>query len=211
MEWDDDDEVLEMDVEDEPVELGPCCACGVTGPTVRNFMMLSKHAPVAGTGWGCVVCGLPSDGAIAVVCDACVDASVEITEVCDGWVQDGGRCSVDGLADDVFDHNLEMHRNEQAVMPRLGGPIYWQHDDGELVGAVWAYVRHMSEREVYAPPTEVQLGIVIQYCQRWIQDDCWVEIDGQLAELRQESLALVTLDDVAKWLLGCLSIGIDPL
>ncbi len=57
-----------------PGPFGPCCACGATCPTVRNFMFLEQKAPVPGTGWGCCVCGLPADGAVAVLCDACIAA-----------------------------------------------------------------------------------------------------------------------------------------
>ena len=50
-------------------DLGPCCCCGGT-ERVRDIVMLSRKAPVPGTGWGCVVCGLPNDGASYVCCDA---------------------------------------------------------------------------------------------------------------------------------------------
>jgi hypothetical protein len=35
-------------------DLGPCCACGITGPTVRNFLALAKKASIPGHGWGCL-------------------------------------------------------------------------------------------------------------------------------------------------------------
>ena len=40
--------------------------------------MVEHRAPVPGTGWGCQVCGLGSDGAIAVFCATCrrVDARI---------------------------------------------------------------------------------------------------------------------------------------
>jgi hypothetical protein len=81
-------------------DYGPCCACG-SPPTrrdpVRTFVALSAKAPVPGTGWGCVVCRLPADGAIAVVCDACVAAAERagavppIREVFAGYPNDGRR------------------------------------------------------------------------------------------------------------------------
>ncbi len=58
--------------EDEPPDLGPCCACGKSGPDVRNIMMLHVRAPVPGTGWGCFACKLPLNGAVAVLCDICL-------------------------------------------------------------------------------------------------------------------------------------------
>ncbi|WP_218080918.1 hypothetical protein [Anthocerotibacter panamensis] len=53
-------------------DCGPCCSCGKTGPTVRNFLALPEKAPIPGTGWGCTVCGLPQDGALAILCDQCL-------------------------------------------------------------------------------------------------------------------------------------------
>ena len=50
----------------EVPNLGPCCHCGRTDD-VRTIVMLSRRGPMPGCGWGCVVCGLPLDGAIAVL------------------------------------------------------------------------------------------------------------------------------------------------
>ena len=60
--------------------LGRCCACleeGTEGNPVRNLMMLDRLAPTPGTGWGCFVCGLPLDGAVAVLCERCVEAEAD--------------------------------------------------------------------------------------------------------------------------------------
>lgn len=57
----------------EPTEtLGPCCICE-TVEGVRTIVNLPVKCPTPGRGWGCVVCNLPSDGAVSVVCDACVE------------------------------------------------------------------------------------------------------------------------------------------
>lgn len=55
-------------------DLGPCCACERAGPTVRNVIMLNVRAPQPGTGWGCVSCRRPRDGALTVLCDECFGA-----------------------------------------------------------------------------------------------------------------------------------------
>lgn len=66
------------DPEDEPehLDLGPCCCCEATGPTVRNLVMIERRTRLDGTGWGCVTCDLPNNGALAVICDACAEAAM---------------------------------------------------------------------------------------------------------------------------------------
>lgn len=73
--------------------------------------MLSKPAPVPGTGWGCVACGLPQDGAIAVVCDQCTELNrdLELKEVIMGYASGKMRVPIHALRDVVFDHNLSFH------------------------------------------------------------------------------------------------------
>ena len=56
----------------DPRSLGPCCQCECTDG-VRNIFLLNRRGAIPGRGWGCVVCGLPPDGAVAVLCDACVE------------------------------------------------------------------------------------------------------------------------------------------
>lgn len=97
----------------EEEDYGPCCACGRTGRTVRNFLMLPKKAPIPGNGWGCLVCGLPPDGALAVVCDRCLRQNASIKFVVKGYVSDKQRVSVDTLPDELFEHHMELHSNEQ--------------------------------------------------------------------------------------------------
>lgn len=99
----------QRDVRDDgTIDLGMCCACGQADPTVRNIMMLPKRAPHPGTGWGCLVCGLPNDGAVAVVCDACLEAKREITEVCSGFPAENRRAHVKSLIE-AFDHDMSKH------------------------------------------------------------------------------------------------------
>lgn len=94
-------------------DFGPCCACQTPGPTVRNIMMLHKRAPQPGTGWGCLVCGLPSDGAVAVVCDACLEERRPLREACDGHAMKHGRISIGDLSG-VFEHDLAKHGDEMG-------------------------------------------------------------------------------------------------
>jgi hypothetical protein len=90
------------------LNLGTCCACkGIDN--VRNIIMHHKPAPVPGTGWGCVVCNLPGDGALSVVCDNCANHGTEITEVCMGYPIDNVRVPIHALRDVYFDHDFSLH------------------------------------------------------------------------------------------------------
>lgn len=104
-----EDEPIDLaDESDEPIDVGPCCACGTSGPSVRNIIALALKAPQAGKGWGCVVCGLPSDGAIAVVCDRCLELDMPIVEVCDGYATTGKRLNRIFVTE-PFDHKPIRH------------------------------------------------------------------------------------------------------
>ncbi len=96
---------------DQLTNLGSCCACGKTGPDVRNVVLLRRRSPIPGHGWGCLTCGLPSDGASAVVCDACMDADgdVVLKKACRGYPATEGRVPIEELGDEVFDHDLSKH------------------------------------------------------------------------------------------------------
>lgn len=92
---------------DQP-DLGPCCACrGIEN--VRNIILVNKLAPVPGTGWGCFECDLSMDGAIAVVCDECIDNNRAFNEVCYGLPDGCQRVAYDSLPDTHFDHDLSQH------------------------------------------------------------------------------------------------------
>jgi hypothetical protein len=95
------------------LNFGPCCACGRTGDSVRNLMMLDFTAPQPGTGWGCFQCGLPMDGATAVICDDCLEAEADILFVIDGQPLEGKRLPMEEARGRAggrpFNHNLNMH------------------------------------------------------------------------------------------------------
>lgn len=94
---------------------GSCCACGRAVASVRNVVPLPKLAPVAGTGWGCEVCGLPLNGAVAVVCDNCLACQVEVKWAVYGPLWEKGRVLV-GMLTGAFNHRMEFHmRGEYRV------------------------------------------------------------------------------------------------
>jgi len=53
--------------------------------------MLSKQAPIPGTGWGCIQCGLAANGAVAVFCDKCLEEKAAVLWVCAGSVGEHAR------------------------------------------------------------------------------------------------------------------------
>lgn len=52
-------------------DLGPCCICEST-KDVDNLLQLDFKVKSESC-WGCWQCGLPVEGAVAAVCDACME------------------------------------------------------------------------------------------------------------------------------------------
>jgi hypothetical protein len=96
----------------DDLHLGPCCVCEVEGPQVRNIIMLDKLSPIPGRGWGCFACGISLNGAIAVVCDLCLEQLqadlVELKFACRGYPGKDGRVPIGELTQE-FHHNVLKH------------------------------------------------------------------------------------------------------
>ena len=95
-------------------DLGPCCSCARVGPSVRNILMLSQKAPIAGHGWGCLLCGLPSDGAVAVVCDTCLASDAKLAYACRGYPGADGRVPIEDLTGEHV-HDEAVHRADDET------------------------------------------------------------------------------------------------
>lgn len=97
-------------------ELGSCCGCGRTNG-VRNVVLLNVVGPVPGTGWGCLQCGLPADGAVAVLCDDCAERLGPgfdgLRFICEGYPKDDKRIAYTG-GGERFDHDLSRHPELQS-------------------------------------------------------------------------------------------------
>lgn len=89
--------------------LGACCVCGRSSSAVRNIVLLHQRAPIPGHGWGCGICGLPADGAVAVVCDACLASGNPIRFVVVGYPYQNTRMPIHDLAFAPFDHDPRKH------------------------------------------------------------------------------------------------------
>lgn len=100
----------------QPTNLGPCCICEKSGDSVRNIISLHQKTPTPGRGWGCVVCRLPSDGALAVLCDRCFDlfcgGGNELKFACCGYPGIDGRIPVGELTG-VHEHDMKFHDGEE--------------------------------------------------------------------------------------------------
>ncbi|MDQ3652668.1 MAG: hypothetical protein M3458_20805 [Acidobacteriota bacterium] len=92
------------------VSLGRCCVCETTEGVV-NIIALDLRVPLtpgtrpSGT-WGCVVCDLPAEGAVAVVCDACLEQPLKFA--CVGYPYLNRRVPVERLTE-PFTHDLSKH------------------------------------------------------------------------------------------------------
>ena len=95
-------------------DFGPCCACGSHDKSARNIICLHKKAPLFAIGWGCLICGLSSDGAIAVVCDDCLHDGIEILYACASYADRPDRIPISQLSG-THDHNPRFH-TELAVL-----------------------------------------------------------------------------------------------
>lgn len=123
-----------------PVPLGPCCACGQRDAT--TLCMLTLRSPTPGKGWGCAQCGLPNDGALAVLCDACVPLMefavdsraqgtlpswallAELQTVCTGYALSDGRTAVDAFDAQPFAHDFSQHPETEWICRGCGCTQY---------------------------------------------------------------------------------------
>lgn len=108
------------------LKLGPCCHCQKSGPSVRNVVMMTFRAPAPGSGWGCLECRLPNDGALAVLCDECFNAKEEPIYIVAGPMGEGDRLTLDGYERETFDHLPGMHPEPPAAA--------WLNDERAISG-----------------------------------------------------------------------------
>ena len=97
-------------------DYGACCVCLKGGPDVQNFIMLTRRAPEPEAGsWGCFTCGLPTEGAVAVLCGGCFPGVgkplPKILWVIAGYAEARRRVGIDELEPEgSFDHDYSKHR-----------------------------------------------------------------------------------------------------
>ena len=66
--------------------VGTCCACqeAIPDDMPRSVIYFNFKSPTPGRGWGCLFCNLPSEGAVAVICQKCLEAGETVTHVVEG-------------------------------------------------------------------------------------------------------------------------------
>lgn len=100
-----------------PSKFGACCRCLKDDGNVRTIVHLEFEGPSDFNGWGCVQCGVPQRGALAVICDACADGMKSIDElsfICGGkYMVDRERLPLEGYERKPFGHDLSKHPEVQ--------------------------------------------------------------------------------------------------
>ena len=92
-------------------EYGTCCVCEKKIEGVANLIALD-YKTNATSGWGCLKCGLPMEGAVAVICDGCFDKVDENGEDKIKFIMNGieERIPVPPVHDRIpHEHDLSLH------------------------------------------------------------------------------------------------------
>ena len=87
-------------------DYGPCCICE-SETDVLNIIQLDYKVK-SESGWGCIVCGVPAEGAVAIVCDPCFEKYSDT-------IEDEIRFLMDG-------------RERRIPVPPIEGRIPHEHD-----------------------------------------------------------------------------------
>lgn len=108
--------MTDVTLSDCNLDFGPCCACETAGDnTVRNLATLDFEAPQGFAGWGCVQCSKASRGAIAVMCDDCVEKNAEPRFIAGGtYLTDKKRIPLEGYVRVPFTHDDRLHPEAQS-------------------------------------------------------------------------------------------------
>jgi len=98
--------------------LGTCCGCQQPIQGVPHLIMLDIEAPIAGTGWGCYLCHLPNNGALAVVCNECLISQSMLFEVIYGYPESKQRLRFVNMEEPMTPfHHKANHRPQVNPEP----------------------------------------------------------------------------------------------
>lgn len=133
-------------------DYGPCCATESDGADNLVFLPLELPEEFHGYGWGCDVCKLPSNGAMAVITDDAKRENLHIKQVIAGLHSGHKRMDIRSCTK-AFEHDQEAHllfdrvtssdtvinsgdENAQEyglAKDMLSGAIYLLPDDGVAI------------------------------------------------------------------------------
>lgn len=87
-----------------------CCACEKQDASVCNVVCMPFKGPIGFAGWGCFVCDLEPNGAVAILCNDCINAGAEPRFIAGGkFASDGVLVPLEGFERKPFDHNWSKH------------------------------------------------------------------------------------------------------
>ena len=116
----------------------------------------------------------------------------------------------------VFDYNDPINPRNYHDMDSghlRGVPLYWRHD---ITGEMQSIMRSYLEQRCNAN----QLRIVIAYLQHFIHAPLWLEniplgaateMTAAILAIRQQSMAMTTIEDVNACIDAMMKIALDPL
>ncbi len=181
---------LGVDADREPAALGRCCRCQQADANVLHMLEI-KSPERDGRGWGCMVCGLPPEGAIVVFCEPCAqhfehdrEAAAQWFEtptICLGFPQDNRRQQVEKKQMEPHDHDLTKHPKRQGAgqPPGVDRPGLPPEQPSNLFELLWycrhweadIYVRHQVEGVWGSHPlAQMPSHAWASYVWRWLED-----------------------------------------
>jgi hypothetical protein len=98
---------------EEYQNFAPCCACETKEGDIKNIVMLNQKLPGGGKGWGCLQCGLPLEGAIAALCNPCIDLGRPIKFAVVS-LDSEERIPVEQLGG-VHEHDMTKHQHDEEA------------------------------------------------------------------------------------------------
>ena len=98
-----------------------------------------------------------------------------------------------------------------VYLPPYGTPLYWGNEQsGVLQAAVLAFYDAAINK---MPLATEHLALVRHYLAYVIHAPCWWDGDegSELTALRAEVHRLSSVEEINRWIMRCLDVGIDPL
>lgn len=103
--------------EPEPM-IGRCCRCGKL-KTLRTLAQLPYKGPTPGRGWGCMVCDLPPDGMVAIICDECAELpalEANLRWICSDYPSSTKRHSWANAKKHLVPHNHDLSKHPEITV-----------------------------------------------------------------------------------------------